>query len=66
MRRTMPRSSAVVTLSRLEGALLGLLHGEARSGYALRKVFQDTPMLHFSDSPGSIYPALKRLERPRR
>jgi DNA-binding PadR family transcriptional regulator len=59
----MPRRSATVTLSRLEGALLGLLHGEARSGYALRKVFQDTPMLHFSDSPGSIYPALKRLER---
>jgi len=50
-------------LSHLEGALLGLLHLEPRSGYALRKVFQDTPMLHFSDSPGSIYPALRRLER---
>lgn len=55
-------SRADRTLSRLEGALLGLLHDLPRSGYALRKVFQDTPMLHFSDSPGSIYPALRRLE----
>lgn len=58
----MPRRSASSALSLLEGALLGLLHDEGRSGYALRKVFQDTPMLHFSDSPGSIYPALKRLD----
>jgi DNA-binding PadR family transcriptional regulator len=49
-------------LSLLEGALLGLIHDEPSSGYALRKVFQDTPMFHFSDSPGSIYPALRRLE----
>jgi DNA-binding PadR family transcriptional regulator len=48
-------------LSLLEGALLGLLHDEPRSGYALRKLFATTPMGHFSDSPGSIYPALARL-----
>jgi DNA-binding PadR family transcriptional regulator len=59
MPRRRPGQSA---LSLLEGALLGLLHDQPQSGYALRKVFQDTPMLHFSDSPGSIYPALKRLE----
>lgn len=52
----------VMVLSLLEGALLGLLHDQPSSGYALRKVFQDTPMFHFSDSPGSIYPALRRLE----
>jgi DNA-binding PadR family transcriptional regulator len=57
-----PRRSSSSTLSLLEGALLGLLHDQPQSGYALRKLFQDTPMLHFSDSPGSIYPALKRLE----
>jgi DNA-binding PadR family transcriptional regulator len=43
-------------------AILGLLHVEPRTGYALRKVFETTPMGHYSSSPGAIYPALKRLE----
>jgi DNA-binding PadR family transcriptional regulator len=47
----------------LAGALLGLLHDMPLSGYALRKLFLTTPIGHFSDSPGSIYPALRRLER---
>jgi len=44
-------------------ALLGLLQQQPRSGYDLRKVFANTPMGSFSDSPGAIYPALKRLQR---
>ena len=44
-------------------ALLGLLQQKPRSGYDLRKVFANTPMGSFSDSPGAIYPALKRLQR---
>ena len=44
-------------------AILGLLHVEPRTGYALRKVFETTPMGHYSSSPGAIYPALKRLEK---
>lgn len=43
-------------------AILGLLHGKASSGYDLRKIFAETPMGTFSDSPGAIYPALRRLE----
>jgi DNA-binding PadR family transcriptional regulator len=54
--RTMPP-----TLTPLAGALLGLLNEEPRSGYDLRRVFALTPMGHFSDSPGAIYPALRRL-----
>lgn len=50
-------------ISLLEGALLGLVHDEPRSGYALRKLFATTPMGNFSDSPGSIYPALARLAK---
>jgi DNA-binding PadR family transcriptional regulator len=42
-------------------ALLGLLHDNPSSGYALRKIFGATPMTAFSDSPGAIYPALRRL-----
>ena len=48
--------------SSLEFALLGLLRQKPQSGYDLRKMFGSTPMRHFSDSPGSIYPALQRLE----
>jgi len=43
-------------------ALLGLLHQQALSGYDLRKIFTSTPIGGFSDSPGAIYPALRRLE----
>ena len=43
-------------------ALLGLIHMQPQSGYDLRKIFETTPMGHYSSSPGSIYPALKRLE----
>ncbi len=43
-------------------ALLGLLQQKPRSGYDLRKIFAATPMSVFSDSPGAIYPALRRLE----
>lgn len=41
---------------------MGLLKQNPQSGYDLRKVFANTPMRHFSDSPGSIYPALRRLQ----
>lgn len=47
----------------LEYALLGLLAQQPMTGYGLRRVFASTPMGVFSDSPGSIYPALARLER---
>lgn len=47
----------------LEHALLGLLLEQPRSGYALRRVFAETPIGRFSSSPGAIYPALARLEQ---
>jgi DNA-binding PadR family transcriptional regulator len=50
-------------ISRLGYALLGLLAGEPMSGYDIRRLFAETPMGHYSDSPGAIYPALARLER---
>lgn len=39
-----------------------MLAQKPQSGYDLRKLFADTPMRHFSDSPGTIYPALGRLK----
>lgn len=52
----------VRAVSLLDHALLGLLRQAPASGYDLRKVFSNTPMGSFSDSPGAIYPALRRLE----
>ncbi len=51
------------TNSLLGYAVLGLLQQEPRSGYDLRKIFANSPMGTFSDSPGAIYPALQRLEK---
>ena len=42
--------------------MLGLIAQQSRSGYDLRRVFATTAMRHYSDSPGSIYPALQRLK----
>lgn len=50
-------------LSDLDHALLGLLARRPATGYELRLIFQTTPLGSYSDSPGSIYPALARLER---
>jgi len=43
--------------------VMGLLHEVALSGYGVRKMFANSPMGSFSDSPGAIYPALRRLEK---
>ena len=50
-------------ITRLGYALLGLLRDQPMSGYDIRRQFAETPMGHYSDSPGAIYPALARLER---
>ena len=49
-------------ITRLEHAILGLLLTQARSGYDVRRLFETTPIGHFSGGPGAIYPALRRLQ----
>jgi len=49
----------------LDFAILGLLKKESLSGYQIRKVFEETAMGNYSSSPGSIYPALKRMQQLR-
>jgi DNA-binding PadR family transcriptional regulator len=46
----------------LEYLLLSHLQHKPASGYDLRKQFASTPLGYYSDSPGSIYPALQRLK----
>jgi DNA-binding PadR family transcriptional regulator len=52
-----------VKIPRLGYAVLGLIVQAPMSGYDVRRQFTSTPMGHYSDSPGAIYPALSRLER---
>lgn len=42
--------------------LLALLAQGPQSGYDLRKLIGDSPLRAYSNSPGAIYPALRRLE----
>jgi len=46
----------------LDYIILGLLQKEHLTGYRIRKTFEDTALGNFGGSPGTIYPALKRLE----
>ncbi len=54
---------SIAEISHLGYAVLGLIQQKPSSGYDLRKVFASTAMKSYSDSPGAIYPALRRLER---
>jgi len=47
----------------LDYAILGLIQGKPLSGYAIRKLFEETGLGNYSSSPGTIYPALKRLQK---
>jgi PadR family transcriptional regulator PadR len=48
-------------LTSLEYVVLGLVSMEPQSGYSIINTFE-SGMFHWSASPGSIYPMLKRLE----
>ncbi len=56
-------SLKVLIISDLGYALLGLLRSQPGSGYEIRSVFTSALLRRFSSSPGSIYPALKRLQQ---
>ena len=47
----------------LDYIILGLIQQQPLSGYRIRKAFEDTALGNFGGSPGTIYPALKRLEK---
>lgn len=46
----------------LDFAILGLIQDQSLSGYGIRKMFEETALGNYSSSPGTIYPALKRLQ----
>ncbi|MEJ1239718.1 PadR family transcriptional regulator [Chryseolinea sp. T2] len=50
-------------ITALDYSILGLLATSSFTGYQIRMVFEKTAMGKFSGSPGTIYPALARLEK---
>lgn len=55
-------SETTYKLTTLDFSILGLLAQNSISGYGIRMEFEKTALASYSSSPGSIYPALKRLE----
>lgn len=47
----------------LDYAILGILSQSPQTGYGVRKIFETTALGNYSSSPGTIYPALKRLHK---
>ncbi len=47
----------------LDYIILGLIQQNPLTGYRIGKTFEDTALGNFGGSPGTIYPALKRLEK---
>ena len=46
----------------IDFVILGLIQNRPHTGYQIRKVFETTALGSQSKSPGTIYPALKRLQ----
>ena len=58
-------SSIIVRIMKLTTfnlATLCMINRAPRSGYDIHKEFGSTPIGQFTDSPGAIYPALRKLE----
>lgn len=49
-------------LTNLDYAILGLLNQQLLTGYGIRMIFEATALGSYSSSPGTIYPAIKRLQ----
>lgn len=50
-------------ITTVDYAILGLLSQGSKTGYAIRMIFDTTAMGIYSSSPGTIYPALKRMQK---
>ncbi len=57
------KNNKIIKPTLLDYAILGLIQSQPLSGYAIRKLFEETALGSYSSSPGSIYPALNRLQK---
>ena len=56
------KKEEIIKPTLVDYAILGLIQNQSLSGYAIRKIFEETALGKYSSSPGTIYPALKRLQ----
>lgn len=52
-----------MNITTLDYAIMGLLLGQNLTGYKVRMAFETSAIGNFSSSPGSIYPAIKKLKK---
>lgn len=57
------KNNEIIKPTLLDYAILGLIQDQPLSGYAIRKLFEETALGSYSSSPGTIYPALNRLQK---
>jgi DNA-binding PadR family transcriptional regulator len=57
------KNNKIIKPTLLDYAILGLIQDQPLSGYAILKLFKETALGNYSSSPGTIYPALKRLQK---
>ncbi len=57
------KKKEIIKPTLLDYAILGLIQDQPLSGYAIRKLFEETALGNYSSSPGTIYPALNRLQK---
>ena len=56
------KSKSLVKPTTLDYIILGLLQQAPQTGYRIRKAIEETALGNFGGSPGTIYPALRRLK----
>ena len=57
------KKGEIIKHTLLDYAILGLIQDQPLSGYAIRKIFEESALGNYSSSPGAIYPALNRLQK---
>ena len=56
-------TSTPINPTYIDYAILGLVNQKPLSGYGIQQIFKTTALGNYSSSPGTIYPALKRLQK---
>ncbi len=53
----------IMRITPIDYTILGLLQQQPRTGYGIRKIFETTALGNFSSSPGTVYPAIRKLKK---
>ncbi|MDN5212425.1 PadR family transcriptional regulator [Fulvivirgaceae bacterium BMA12] len=59
----MNRTKSTMRITHIDYTILGLLKQQPGTAYGIRKIFETTALGNFSSSPGTIYPAVRKLKK---